>query len=214
MCPADCFASPPALPCKKEFRPVRRATKGAAFGLRRLLKKAGENFNVCFDNFCGDVSLCPPAKSQQSCFRVKKEKVKSHCLRVFAVRQPAPRFAARRRVHRGTPGEGSPRRNSPADCFASPPALPCKKEFRPVRRATKGAAFGLRRLLKKAGENFNVCFDNFCGDVSLCPPAKSQQSCFRVKKEKVKSHCLRVFAVRQRARAQKRDGKIRLFFLF
>ena len=25
--------------------------------------------------------------------------------------------------HRGTPGEGSPRQNSPPDCFGSPPAL-------------------------------------------------------------------------------------------
>ena len=39
--------------------------------------------------------LCPPVKSQQSCFRGKKKKVKSHCLRVFAVRQSAQRFTAR-----------------------------------------------------------------------------------------------------------------------
>ena len=128
-------------------------------------------------------TFAKPMSGGQGCFR-NKVKVTIRCTPARA---------------RGTPGEGSPRQNSPPDCFASPPALSCRKEFRPVRRATKGAAFGLRRLLKKAGENFNVCFDNFCGVGALCPPAKSQQSCFRVEKEKVKSHYLRVFAVRQRA---------------
>ena len=143
-------------------------------------------------------TFAKPMSGGQGCFR-NKVKVTIRCTPARA---------------RGTPGEGSPRQNSPPDCFASPPALPCKKEFRPVRRATKGAAFGLRRLLKKAGENFNVCFDNFCRVGSLCPPVKSQQSCFRVKKEKVKSHCLRVFAVRQRARAQKKRRKNPSLFSF
>ena len=50
------------------------------------------------------------------------------------------------RRHRGTPGEGSPRQNSPPDCFASPPALLQGKEFRSVRGATKDAVFGFCRL--------------------------------------------------------------------
>ena len=54
----------------------------------------------------------------------------------------SPRVGTRR----GTPGEGSPRQNSPLDCFASPPALFTGKEFRPVRRATKGFAFGFHHL--------------------------------------------------------------------
>lgn len=33
------------------FRSLRGATKGAAFGIRRLWKKAGENFFVCFYDF-------------------------------------------------------------------------------------------------------------------------------------------------------------------
>ena len=85
-------------------------------------------------------TFAKPMSGGQGCFR-NKVKVTIRCTPARA---------------RGTPGEGSPRQNSPPDCFASPPALPCKKEFRPVRRATKGAAFGLRRLLKKAGENFIV----------------------------------------------------------
>ena len=36
--------TPPELLNDKGFRPLRRAAKGAAFGIRRLLKKAGENF--------------------------------------------------------------------------------------------------------------------------------------------------------------------------
>ena len=53
-------------------------------------------------------SLCA-----QSRFRDKKEKARTDCLLEFGV--PG-----------GTgepPGEGSPRQNSPPDCFASPPAL-------------------------------------------------------------------------------------------
>ena len=52
--------------------------------------------------------------------------------------------------HRGTPGEGSPRQNSPPDCFGSPPALFCCQ----VRSATKGPAFGIRKPLKRLERNF------------------------------------------------------------
>ena len=36
--------SPAKAPDEKGFRPLRRATKGFAFGNHSLLKKAGENF--------------------------------------------------------------------------------------------------------------------------------------------------------------------------
>ena len=57
-------------------------------------------------------------------------------------------------LHRGTPGEGSPRQNSPPDCFGSPPALLVLLGFRRLRSATKGAAFGIRKPLKRLERNF------------------------------------------------------------
>ena len=43
-------------------------------------------------------------------------------------------------LSRGTPGEGSLRQKRPPDVSAYPPALMEAKEFRPLRRTTKGAA--------------------------------------------------------------------------
>ena len=57
--------------------------------------------------------------------------------------------------HRGTPGEGSPRQNSPPDCFGSPPALSRLLGFRRLRSATKGAAFGICKPLKRLDRNFS-----------------------------------------------------------
>ena len=54
----------------------------------------------------------------------------------------SPRVGTRR----GTPGEGSPRQNSPPDCFASLLRFCDGKEFRSVRGATKDFTFGFHRL--------------------------------------------------------------------
>jgi hypothetical protein len=38
-------------PTAKDFRPLRRATKGSAFGFRKLLKKLDQNFYFCGEQF-------------------------------------------------------------------------------------------------------------------------------------------------------------------
>ena len=76
-------------------------------------------------------------------------------------------------AHRGTPGEGSPRQNSPPDCFVSPPALLQGKEFRSVRGATKGFTFGFHRLFK-GGRNFTFG-QTVCKDIPLFLPDRKFQ---------------------------------------
>ncbi len=51
-----------------------------------------------------------------------------------------PREASCGGFRQGTPGEGSLRQKRPPDVSAYPPALMEAKEFRPLRRTTKGAA--------------------------------------------------------------------------
>ena len=59
------------------------------------------------------------------------------------------------RRHRGTPGEGSPRQNSPPDCFVSPPALLWKKNFAPCAERPKTLSLD-SAAFEKAGETLNV----------------------------------------------------------
>ena len=86
-----------------------------------------------------------PERLQQSRFRANRLPPRAYYLR-DSMCAGAHRDSQRVGTRRGTPGEGSPRQNSPPDCFDSPPALFTGKEFRPVRRATKGFAFGFHHL--------------------------------------------------------------------
>jgi hypothetical protein len=57
-------------------------------------------------------------------------------------------------VSTGNPLRGFPTKNIPQECFSTFLRLEEHKVFRSLRRATKGSAFGNRKLLKKLEQNF------------------------------------------------------------
>ena len=78
-------------------------------------------------------------------------------------------------AHRGTPGEGSPRQNSPPDCFGDLPALIKKRVFapcaeRPKTLSLESAAFEKAGEILLSGRQFAKTFRFFCPTESFSYP--------------------------------------------